>query len=175
VVVDPLSGRTNTSGPFTAANGSHVPQAGVFYNGPGRDRGPSDMALNHVFVTQGIAELYQGFRASAIFRAQSGFHFSSLQLAPVDDDGDGLYTAIDHEAGRNAFTASPLVNLDVRVSRRFSLGERVNVETFFEFFNVLNRRNPAAVAQSEGGPTPFGKPLQVLPGREGQIGVRLQF
>jgi hypothetical protein len=45
-----------------------------------------------------------------------------------------------------------------------------------EFFNVLNRQNPAAVGSREGVTTqPFGEAIQVLPGREGQIGFRIEF
>jgi hypothetical protein len=43
VVTDPSSGQTNASGTFTAANGNPVPKAGVFYNGPDLDKGPSDL------------------------------------------------------------------------------------------------------------------------------------
>jgi hypothetical protein len=46
----------------------------------------------------------------------------------------------------------------------------------FEFFNLLNRANPAAVEQLENvSSTPLGKPLQYLPGREGQVGLRIEF
>jgi hypothetical protein len=175
LVTDPLSGNNNAKAGFTSANGSPVPQAGKFYNGAQRDRGPSDMALNHVFTLYGTVKLPKGFQSNAIFRAQSGFHYSRLQTIPVDDDGDGLYTSIDHAAGRNAFTADPFVNMDVRVSRQFSLGEKARAEILFEFFNLFNRPNPAAVSETEGAPTPFGRPLQVLPGREGQFGLRFQF
>ena len=60
------------------------------------------------------------------------------------------------------------------------IGERVQVRLLFELFNVLNRQNPAAVqnrADSPLRPTlrPFGTADQVLPGREGQVGIRIQF
>jgi len=51
----------------------------------------------------------------------------------------------------------------------------VQVQTIFEFFNLLNRANPAAVEQLENVSTPLGTPLQYLPGREGQAGLRIEF
>jgi hypothetical protein len=49
--------------------------------------------------------------------------------------------------------------------------------------NLFNNRNPAAVAARPDGLTdiltgktiPFGKAAQVLRGREGQIGARIEF
>jgi hypothetical protein len=46
----------------------------------------------------------------------------------------------------------------------------------FEFFNLLNRQNPAAVqVQQNIVNSPFGSLRQVLPGREGQVGLRVEF
>ena len=43
-------------------------------------------------------------------------------------------------------------------------------------FNVLNRQNPAAVGRQNGvALQPFGQAIQVLPGREGQLGFRIEF
>jgi hypothetical protein len=45
-----------------------------------------------------------------------------------------------------------------------------------EFFNLLNRQNPAAVGRRSDVPLePFGVPTQVLSGREGQIGFRIEW
>jgi hypothetical protein len=112
---------------------------------------------------------------SGIFRAQSGFHFSVSPLTPVDVDGDGLLNGVDFLSGRNHFQAPPYVNLDMRFSKRFSITDRVRVEVLTEFFNVLNRANPAAVQQFQNPSIPLGKPLQNLPGREGQFGLRVDF
>ena len=69
-----------------------------------------------------------------------------------------------------------LVNMDTRFSRRFTIGDRVRLQAIFEFFNLLNRANPAAVEQYQNvSSTPLGKPLQFLPGREGQVGLRIEF
>jgi hypothetical protein len=181
----PASGSTpacpsqnNRNGSFTACNGKFVAQAGTFLNGPDLDKGPSDLSLDHVFQVNGLYELPWKFQISGIFRAQSGFHFSKQPPAGVliDPDGDSSVNGIDPYAGRNAFTAPPFVNLDLRFAKRFDFSERYKLQLFFEFFNVFNRQNPAAVGQRPDVPLqPFGKTIQVLPGREGQFGFRFEF
>jgi outer membrane receptor protein involved in Fe transport len=175
VVTDPATGQTNALAPFTASNGNPVPQAGIFYDGPALDRGPSDLAPDQAFTVYGIAGLPWKFSVSGIFRAQSGFRFSRQAEVPVDVDGDLNFNPTDRTVGRNTFTAPPFVNLDVRLTRRWQIRDRLRLTGLIEVFNLFNSRNPAAVETARGRPTAFGKPLQVLPGREGQIGVRIEF
>ncbi len=175
VVSDPTSGKTNANGAFIASNGNPVPRAGKFYNGPNLDRGPSDLALDHTFLLDEMASLPGGVEISGIFRAQSGFHFTDVLSKPVDVDGDSIFNGVDFLTGRNHFEAPPYINLDMRFSKWFDIGERVRAQALFEFFNLLNRANPAAVEQFRSMSTPLGKPLQVLPGREGQVGLRIEF
>lgn len=175
VVTGPITGQTNAKGPFIASNGAPVPQAGKFYYGPNLDRGPSDLALNQMFSGDETLRLPWHFEISSIFQAQSGFHFSDILQNPVDVDGDGLFNGVDFFTGRNHFEAPPYIDLDTRFSRWFTIKERVRIQALFEFFNLLNRPNPAAVEQYQSMPIPLGKPLQVLPGREGQVGLRIEF
>lgn len=86
----------------------------------------------------------------------------------------GLYNGVDFRVGRNHFQAPSYANMDARFSRRFAIGEKVRIQAIFEFFNLLNRANPAAVEQNVPA-TPLGVPLQSLPGREGQGGLRIEF
>jgi hypothetical protein len=176
VVTETSTGRSNANGSFTRANGIFVEQAGVFLNGPDRDKGPSDLSLDHIFQFNGLVELPWQIQISGIFRAQSGYHFSRTASSLVDPDGNGRTAGIDIAAGRNAFTAPPFVNLDMRFAKQFNVTERVKVQVLFEFFNLLNRQNPAAVQTQEGiAGQPFGTRIQVLPGREGQFGFRVEF
>ncbi len=174
-VTDPTTGKTNANGPFVASNGNPVPQAGKFYNGAELLNGPSDLSLNHTFLLHSIFTLPKGFSVSAIFHAQSGFHYSASSVDSVDVDGDGLFNGLDFTKGRNHFTAPPFVNLDMRFAHQFHIKERMLFHSYVEFFNILNRANPAAVQTLPDQPTPFGAVLQVLPGREGQLGIRLEF
>jgi hypothetical protein len=176
VVTDPTTGKTNANGPFVASNGNPVPQAGKFYNGPAAlGSGPSDLALNQTFLIHGIWTLPKGFSMSSIFRAQSGFHYSASAVNSIDVDGDGLFNGLDFTQGRNHFTAPAYVNWDLRVAHQFKIRERVTFHSYLEFFNLLNRGNPAAVQTLPQQPQPFGSVLQILPGRETQLGIRLEF
>ncbi len=165
---------TNANGPYTRANGRFVAAAGTFVNGPDLDKGPSDLSVDHTFQLNGLVELPWQIQLSGIFRAQSGFHFSRTGSS-ADPDGNGTLTGIDSAAGRNAFTAPPFVNLDMRFAKRIDFTERVRMQVLFEFFNILNRQNPAAVFTNLSQPAIFGTKAQVLPGREGQIGFRFEF
>lgn len=181
LVADPITGQTNANGPFTASNGNPVPKAGLFYNGPSLDKGPSDLALNHSFLIYGLVQLPWKIDLSDIFRAQSGFHYSaSFAANPPDVDGDNNFNGLDFTKGRNHFVAPLFTNMDVRIAKRFDFGERVKLHVYLEFFNLFNRDNPAAVngmsppGASSNAPK-FGQVLQVLPGREGQAGLRIEF
>jgi len=176
LVTETGTGRTNETSSFVRANGRFVAKAGTFVNGPDLDKGPSDLSVDHTFQLNGLVELPWQFQISGILRAQSGFHYSRQPLALEDPDGDGTFNAIDHAAGRNFFTSPAFVNLDIRFGKRFNITERVKLEALFEFFNMFNHQNPAAVqTQQNIVNSPFGSLRQVLPGREGQVGLRLQF
>ena len=160
VVTEPATGRSNANGEFTRANGTLVQAAGTFLNGPDRDKGPSDNAIDHVFQANGMVELPYQIQLSGIFRAQSGFHFSQAPASGVlvDPDGDASVNGIDVNAGRNAFTTPPFVNLDMRFAKRFNITSGVKAQVLLEFFNVFNRQNPAAVGRRQDvALEPFGR------------------
>ena len=62
-----------------------------------------------------------------------------------------------------------------RFSKWFRLGDRYRLEALIEFFNTLNRSNPSQIQTAAEGPVRFGTVTQVLPGREGQVGIRIEF
>lgn len=170
-------GGSNQSGPFTACNGNPVPQAGKPYNGPAYDKGPSDLALTHTFQVSGLLDLPWKFQFSSIFRAQSGFPYSRQVNGFIDVDGDTFTNGIDHSYGRNAFNTPSYTNIDIRVAKRFDFSERLKLNLYFEMFNLFNAANPAAV-QTQNLPSPavpFGTVTEVLPGREGQVGLKFEF
>src|SRR5437879_4764 len=182
LVTDPISGQTNAGGAFTASNGNPVPKAGIFYNGPSLDRGPSELAIDHTLSIYGLVQLPWKIDVSDIFRVQSGFHYSgSFAANPPDVDGDNNFNGLDFTKGRNRFSAPSFVNMDLRIAKRLDFGERAKLLAYVEFFNLFNRDNPAPVNGLPPGTNPssnaprFGQVLQVLPGREGQVGIRLDF
>ena len=177
-----------------------VPKAGTFYNGAKIDQGPSDLSLDHTFLVHTIVQLPWKVEASGIFCAQSGFHFgvSAGERRSGIFDGDGLFNGAGlHFDGqgalyaRNTQTAPPFVNMDLRIAKRFTIGERVKAQVLFEMFNLFNRDNPAAVNglepgcppgmpncnvfQSQGGQPGILAVQQYLPGCEGQVGIRFDF
>jgi outer membrane receptor protein involved in Fe transport len=183
-VTDADTGQTNASGAFINSVGNYVPKAGTFYNGAKVDKGPSDLSVDHTFLIHSIIQLPWKFELAGIFRAQSGFHFGvSPQDGGPDFDGDGLFNGAglyinglgNPLYARNSQTSPPFVNMDLRVAKRFNLGERVKAQVLFEMFNLFNRDNPAAVQGLEGGTPSLGSTLQYLPGREGQVGIRFDF
>ncbi len=168
--------QTNATAPFTSRNGNFVAQAGTFLNGPDLDKGPSDLALDHIFQVNGLLDLPWDFQLSGILRAQSGFHFSRFDLASRDPDGNGNFNGIDVNAGRNGFTAPAYITLDMRASKTFRIRERFKIQFLIEFFNLVNRENPATVYTRTDRPTePFGQTFQRLNRREGQVGIRFEF
>jgi hypothetical protein len=178
VVTDPVTGQTNANGSFYISSGPQqgvfVPQAGKPYNGPGLDKGPSDLTPNQIFFVSGVVQLPKTFQISSIFRAQSGFHFT--QAGMIDQSGNDGFDGLNVLTGRNRYTAPPYLNVDARLAKGFHFGERVKGQYLLEFFNVLNRANPAVVQNNLGVQgSPFGSSTQVLPGREGQVGVMLEF
>ncbi len=181
-VTDINTGQTNANGPFINSSNNPVPKAGTFYNGATIDKGPSDLSLNHTFLMHGIVQLPWTMELSGIFRAQSGFHYTRGPNGGPDFDGDGLFNGEGlnfagqgSQYARNINTAPPFVNMDMRLAKRFNIGERVKAQVLFEFFNLFNRGNTAAVQGLEGTSPAFGSTLQYIPGREGQIGIRFEF
>ena len=175
LVTDPTTGQNNATHGFYTSTGNPVPKAGTFYNGANVDYGPSDLSVPNIFQIHGIWNLPWGFQFSGIFTDQSGFAYTRGSNNPPDVDGDGLYNGRDITYIRNSFRAPAFINMDMRVSKTFPIGERLKAHAYFELFNLFNRANPAAMQTLPGQPVPFGQPLQVLPGREGQIGFRLDF
>jgi hypothetical protein len=187
-VVDPTSGQvicaghpSNANAGFFACNGNWVPKAGIFWNGPSLDKGPSDFTIRHNFQMHAIIDLPWKIQFATIFRAQSGFHYSQSAITPVDQDGNGNYNGRDLKTARNQFVSPNFVNMDFRISKTVRIGERVRAEAMFEFFNLFNNANPAAMNLMENTNPPeagapiFGTVAQYLPGREGQFGLRIIF
>lgn len=174
-------GATNADSSFTACNGNFVPMAGIFYDGSKLDKGPSDLALRNTFELHGLLQLPWQIEISSLFRAQSGFRYTQGALVPRDQDGNSNFNGRDLQTGRNQFQSPAYVNMDIRFAKTFKIGERVRIRGLFEFFNLFNGANPAAINQNQNTPIPasgdpiFGTVSQFLPGREGQIGIRIEF
>jgi len=179
VVTDPGSGTckggTNATASFFACNGNYVPKAGVYYNGAKLDDGPSDFAIRNTFEAHGLIQLPWKIQFSNIFRAQSGFHYTAQAVQPIDQDGNGNFGPRDLKTGRNAYSAPVFVNMDMRFAKTWVVHEHYKIQGLFEFFNILNNANAAAIQSQMSIPATFGTVSQWLPGREGQVGLKLEF
>lgn len=167
--------QNNANASFTACNGNFVPKAGIFYNGATLDNGQSDFALRHTFELHGLVELPWRIQLSSLFRAQSGFRYTAVADVPLDQDGNGNFDGRDLKTGRNAFAAPPFVNMDLRIAKTWIIRDRIRLQGLFEFFNLFNNSNPAAMQNQQAQATTFGTVSQRLPGREGQVGLKLEF
>ncbi|MDD5543804.1 MAG: TonB-dependent receptor [Acidobacteriia bacterium] len=112
--------------------------------GPG-DYGPSGEDVRHRLVVAGTLQLPLHFMVSTLSQFESARPFTLT--TPVDVNGDGLSTddrAIinDAQTKLDQFRGAPFYQVDMRVTRRFNLGERLTADVFAEFFNLLNRSNP---------------------------------
>jgi len=88
--------------------------------------------------------IFSGFTIAPIFVAQSGNPYTanitgsapnSIAGGITGSGGPARVTAFD----RNSFRQPKIVNLDLRVSRRFRLTETANIEVLAEAFNLFNR------------------------------------
>ena len=175
VVTDPVNGQTNANSSFIASNGNPVPQAGRFYYGPNLDRGPSDLSCTHTFSAYGFYQLPKGFQISAIFarRADS----STVERSPLMRQ---TWMATEFQrrlTSRLAETISSrrLSSTWTRAYRSGSAWRPLRLEALIEYFNVFNRANPSQIQTAADAPVRFGTVTQVLPGREGQVGIKLVF
>ena len=115
------------------------------------DRGLSDNDQRHRMALSGTFEVPAGQSESMIKRGLRGFQLSYIfsygsrlpfnVITGADRNFDT--NANDRPIGvaRNSGEGFDFASLDLRLSRRFRLSERVQVETLFEAFNALNRAN----------------------------------
>ncbi|HLW83720.1 MAG TPA: TonB-dependent receptor [Candidatus Sulfotelmatobacter sp.] len=106
--------------------------------GPG-DYGPSGEDVRQRFVLAGTLHVPGGFEITTLTQAESARPFT---ITNATNNGrisvNGVPTSLDE------FRGTPYIQVDLRVSRPFKIGERVEVRPFAEFFNVFNRNNSGA-------------------------------
>ncbi len=130
------------------------------------ERSLSDFDQRHKVVATAIVDtgnrgasalgrFSSGFQIAPIFRYNSGHPFNLL--AGTDVNGD-RHSTNDRPIGaaRNTGLGPDFMSFDMRVSRRFKMTERTDVQFVAEGFNLLNRTNFASV-NNVVGPN-FGLP-----------------
>jgi hypothetical protein len=124
------------------------------------DEGPSNNDVPHRFVASAVwtpgapfglensrvgRAIFGGFTIAPIFVAQSGNVYTATFTGTVANTpvsggltGSGGGSRIPLFE-RNSFRQPKLVNMDLRISRRFRLRESMNLEVLAEGFNIFNR------------------------------------
>jgi hypothetical protein len=118
-----------------------------------------------------------GFQLSYILTYSSALPFN-IQTG-TDRNNDTNVNDRPEGVGRNTGRGFSFSSLDLRVSRRFRLSERVSLEAIADGFNVLNRANyqfPNNIFGPGETPLPsFGRPTAAADPRQIQFGLRLSF
>lgn len=130
------------------------------------ERSLSDFDQRHKVVASAVVDtgnrgnsafgrFSSGFQIAPIFRYNSGHPFDLLAGADVNGD---RHSTNDRPIGaaRNTGLGPDFMSLDMRISRRFKMTEKADVQFVAEGFNLLNRTNFASVNNVVG--PDFGLP-----------------
>lgn len=153
------------------------------------DRGLSDNDQRHRLVVSGSLEAPEQGKAKGLQRVLRGFQLgyiftygSQLPFNVLFGSDRNLDTNNNDRpagVGRNTGRGFDFASLDLRLSRRFHLTERIGLQVLAEGFNVLNRPNfgiPNNTFGSGATPLPtFGQPTAAFDPRQLQFGVKLSF
>jgi hypothetical protein len=136
------------------------------------DFGPSDNDVRHRLTGNLIYELPFRINVAGIVTANSAAPYN--HTTGRDDNLD--FVLNDRPAGVrfNSLRGDPFFNIDLRLSKRFSLGHTRNVELMWEMFNVLNTVRLADFNGNEQAST-FRQARAALPPFQAQLGVRFTF
>jgi hypothetical protein len=108
------------------------------------------------FTFSGLFDLPGGFQLSPIFQAASGRPYSFLSGNDLNGDGrrvldrvcaGSTLSAPDFstvgctQIKPNTLTGKPFIQMNLRASKHFNIGERSKVWLYAEFFNLFNRSN----------------------------------
>jgi hypothetical protein len=138
--------------------------------------------------------LFSNFQLAPIFRYNSGHPFDLLAGADVNGD---RHSTNDRPIGaaRNTGKGPDYMDFDMRITRRFKMGDRANLQLLAEGFNLANRTNFASVNNVVGpsfglqpgfttfnvsgtASRPASAPLaftSAFPMRQLQLGIRIGF
>ncbi|MEP7337836.1 MAG: hypothetical protein ABI977_08830, partial [Acidobacteriota bacterium] len=169
------------------------------------ERGRSRFDRRHKFVASAIfaprvkadnkvvTALIDGWSMAPIFQFYTGLPYEGLVSGNVTGgtvgglNGSGSSSNRLPLIGRNNFTAPGVKNFDLRLSRKFYIKEKMNIEFLGEAFNVLNRTQFTGVNTTMynlSGTTltyqaPFGTLTEaggtLYRERQIQLGLRFQF
>jgi len=153
------------------------------------DRGLSDNDQRHRLVVSGSLEVPRHSKATGFQRFlcgfQMGYIFTYASRLPFnvllgsDRNFDTNFNDRPVGVGRNTGHGFNFASLDLRLSRRIQLTERVDLQLLAEGFNVLNHANLGVPNNTFGSgiqPLPrFGQPTAAFDPRQFQFGMKVSF
>jgi hypothetical protein len=153
------------------------------------DLGLSDNDQRHRLVLSGSFQAPQQGKEKGLRRALYGFQLSYIftyasrlpfnVLLGSDRNFDTNNNDRPASVGRNTGQGFDFASLDMRLSRRFRITERVSLDVLAEGFNLLNRANFGVPNNTFGsGTTPlatFGQPTAAFDPRQFQFGLKVSF
>jgi hypothetical protein len=165
---------------------------------PQSEKGPATHDQKHRLVISGLYQFPLGINFSTIITAASGRPYTPLVGADLNGDGDGGAFPADRArtnpadplsaVKRNSETMSSQVNVDTRVSKRFSVGSSFAIEGIIDIFNLFDRTNyteinnifgagayPSTPVKDAQGRVTYGLYEQAQPGRQIQLGAKIVF
>ena len=118
-----------------------------------------------------------GFPAQASPYSPTGFFQTPCFIdAVIAGGGDIDLDALDGNLGRNSANKPMTVFNDVRVARRFNLGERVKLDAITDIFNLVNRFNVADVSPlCSSTSCTAGTPTAAFDPRQFQFGLKISW
>jgi hypothetical protein len=160
-----------------------------------QERSLSSFDQRHRVIVSGIIDspfqsrALAGFQLSPVFQYDSARPFTLYSGNDVNMDHDA-FSDRPPGAGRNTGIGPNYLTMDLRLSRRFRISEKANLQLTAEAFNLANRTNYATV-NDVVGPT-YAPPFKVhgsaqlspsqplgftsdFPKREIQLGARFSF
>ena len=134
--------------------------------------GPTENDVRHRFTANVVYTLGYGVNAAAIVTANSAPPFDPT--TGTDANGDGVRNDREPGVGVHSMRGASYFNTDLRLSKRFVIGETRNVEVLWEMFNLFNTANVVNF-NGNGRSSTFGFGRAVLAPFQAQLGVRLTF
>jgi hypothetical protein len=125
----------------------------------------------------GFRRVLNGFQLSYIFTYASRLPFNILLGSDRNFDTNNNDRPVG--VGRNTGRGFDFASVDMRLSRRFPINERVSFDVFAESFNLLNRANFGVPNNTFGSGTAalptFGQPTAAFDPRQFQFGLKVSF
>ena len=135
----------------------------------------------HRAVFNGIWEVGYGFQLSGLYFFGSGERYSTNyggDRRSTGTGGSGRLRPDNTIVPRNNFVGKPIHRVDLRTTRRFSLGGHRGVDGILEVFNLFNHKNYGLYTTQESN-AQYGKPSDTTniayQARMLQLGFRVTF